>query len=315
MKKNVAITGVSGYVGTGLLARLDGDSGVGQIIGIDTREPWYQSPKLVFYRRDVRRPFDDIFAAHKVAAAVHLAFVLRPTRRPALAREIDIQGTRNLVAACRQAGVRHVVQLSSYTVYGVQRDSPAPLTEAALRCPMAGLQYARDKIEAERVLEDFGAAHRDVTVTVLRSAPIMGPGAVGSAATILFELPVMLGVTGGDPPMQFVHEDDLVSLIALLLARRQGGVYNVAGNGAIKYSQVARLVGKRLLNLPAWLLEPAIRLSWALHVQSVSPVGVSYIKYPPVVSTARLAEELGFRFRYSSRQALAAFVRASRSGR
>lgn len=313
--KNIAITGISGYVGTRLLARLDGDDGVAKIIGIDTREPGYASPKLTFYRQDVREPFGDILAAHQVEAAVHLAFVLRPTRRTAWARQVDIRGTQNLVAACRQTGVRHIVHLSSYTVYGAHRDNPVPLTEAALRRPVPGLQYAQDKIEAECILEDYGAASRDVTITVLRSCPVMGPGAIGSATTILFQPPVMLGVTGYDPPMQFVHEDDLINLIARLLARRQGGVYNVAGNGALKYSQVARLLGKRLLKLPAWLLEPAIRLSWALHLQSASPAGASYIKYPPVVSTARLAEELGFKFRYSSREALAAFARAVNSGR
>jgi UDP-glucose 4-epimerase len=259
--KHVAVTGISGYVGTKLLARLDRSQGVRRIIGIDTREPRYASPKLSFYRRDV--------------------------------------------------GVRHLLHLSSYTVYGAYRRNAVPLTEEALLRPIPGLPYSRDKIEAERILGDLGASDDGVAVTILRSCPVIGPGAGASGATILFRPPVLLGVTGRDPPMQFVHEDDLINLMVRLLARRQGGIYNVAGNGTLRYSQVARLLGKRLLRLPGWLLEPAIRVSWAMHLQSASPVGVSFLKYPPVVSTARLARDLGFKFRYSSREALASFARAA----
>jgi len=285
--KNVAVTGISGYVGTRLLARLDRTKGVRKIIGIDTREPRYASPKLVFYRRDIRQPFGDLFTANDVDTAVHLAFVIRPTRRTNLARQIDIQGTENLVQACREAGVRH------------------------LRRPVPGLQYSQDKIEAERILGDFDASDTDVTVTILRCCPVIGPDAGGTGATILFQPAMMLGVTGRDPPMQFVHEDDLVNLMARLLARRKGGIFNVAGSGTLRYSEVARLLGKKLLKLPGWLMELSIRLSWAMHLQSASPVGVSFLKYPPVVSTARLAGEVGFKFRYSSREALASFVRAA----
>jgi len=309
--KNVAVTGISGYVGTRLLARLDRTKGVRKIIGIDTREPRYASPKLVFYRRDIRQPFGDLFTANDVDTAVHLAFVIRPTRRTNLARQIDIQGTENLVQACREAGVRHLLHLSSYTVYGAYRRNAVPLTEETLRRPVPGLQYSQDKIDAERILGDFDASDTDVTVTILRCCPVIGPDAGGTGATILFQPAMMLGVTGRDPPMQFVHEDDLVNLMARLLARRKGGIFNVAGSGTLRYSEVARLLGKKLLKLPGWLMELSIRLSWAMHLQSASPVGVSFLKYPPVVSTARLAGEVGFKFRYSSREALASFARAA----
>ena len=55
-------------------------------------------------------------------------------------------------------------------------------------------------------------------------------------------------------------------------------------------------------------------MSWALYLQSESPAsGLEFVKYPPVVSTDKLAEETGFRFQYSTEEALSSFVSAVRN--
>jgi UDP-glucose 4-epimerase len=308
--KNIAITGISGYVGTRLLAYLDRTNEVQKIIGIDAREPRYKSAKLTFYQRDIREPLGDLFGVNGVDTAVHLAFILRPTRQAALVRQIDVQGTMNLLDACRRAGVQHLLYLSSHTVYGARRDNPVPLTEEAPLRPLSDFQYSQDKVETEGILRGLAASGREITVTVLRSCPVIGPNARGSATTIMFQPPVMIGVAGYDPPLQFTHEDDLIDIMGVCLAQRKGGIYNVAGEGTLKYSEVAQMAGKRLLKLPEPLLKTAISLSWRMHLQSASPAsGLEFIKYPPVVSTEKLKTELGFRFRYSSREALASFVK------
>jgi UDP-glucose 4-epimerase len=130
----------------------------------------------------------------------------------------------------------------------------------------------------------------------------------------MFKPPVMIGVDRFDPPMQFVHEDDLIKVIETLLAQKRGGVFNVAGRGELRYSEVAGMVGKKLLRLPDGLLKFLIRMSWALHLQSESPVsGLEFVKYPPVVSTDKLTRETGFRFQYSTKEALSSFVSAVRN--
>jgi UDP-glucose 4-epimerase len=314
--KNIAVTGISGYIGSRLLAHLNGSEVAAKIVGIDIREPTIISSKLTFYPRDVREPFGDVLLENEVDTVVHLAFVLRPTRKTENARQTDVEGMANLVKVCQGTGVRHILYLSSHTIYGAHKDNPIPLTEDTPPRPLTSFQYSRDKGEAERILRDFGASQPNVTVTILRSCPVIGPNAVGSATTIMFQPSVIVGVAGCDPPMQFVHEDDLIELIGLFLAQPKGGIYNVAGDGVLKYSEVARQVGKRLIKLPRILLETAISLSWAMHFQSASPVsGVEFIKYPPVVSTAKLAREMGFRFQHSSREALSAFAGAYRKGK
>jgi UDP-glucose 4-epimerase len=307
--KNIAITGISGYIGSRLLAHLDRSDGPARIIGINTREPALKPTKLKFYAQDIREPLGDLFLENNVDTVVHLAFILRPTRKTENARQIDIRGMTNLVKACQQASIRHVIYLSSHTVYGAHKDNPVPLTEDATPRPATDFQYSRDKGETERILCDYSASEPNVTVTILRSCPVIGPNAIGSATTIMFQPFIMVSVAGYDPLMQFVHEDDLISIINLFIEQGKGGIYNVAGEGVLKYSEVARRLRKRLIKLPRILLEKVIALSWATHLQSASPAsGVEFIKCPPVVSTEKLKKELGFEFQYSSQEALAAFA-------
>ena len=88
----------------------------------------------------------------------------------------------------------------------------------------------------------------------------------------------------------------------------------MAGKGELRYSEVAGLVGKKLLRLPDRLLKFLIRMSWALHLQNESPVsGLEFVKYPPVVSTDKLIKEVGFRFQHSTKEALSSFVSAVRN--
>jgi UDP-glucose 4-epimerase len=259
----------------------------------------------------VLEPFGDLFAKNKVDTAIHLAFVLRPTRDRALTRQVDVGGTLNFVQACRQANVRHILYLSSHTVYGAHLDNPITLTEDSPPRPVPDFQYSLDKARTEQILRDFSKSNRNVTITILRSCPVIGPNAIGSVPTIMFKPPVMIGIDRFDPPMQFVHEDDLIEVIETLLTQRRGGVFNVAGRGELRYSEVAGMVGKKLVRLPDGLLKFLISVSWALHLQNESPPsGLEFVKYPPVVSIDKLTKEIGFRFRYSTEEALLAFVSA-----
>ena len=74
-----------------------------------------------------------------------------------------------------------------------------------------------------------------------------------------------------DPPMQFVHEDDLIELIATLLSQKRAGIFNVAADGELRYGEIARLSGRRMLALPERLLRPLMGFLWTLHLPNESP--------------------------------------------
>ncbi|MFC1974291.1 NAD-dependent epimerase/dehydratase family protein [Chloroflexota bacterium] len=310
--KRVAITGVSGYVGGVLLRWLEDQGDVERIIGIDIKPPQTTTSKLNLYSQDILQPLDDIFSANEVDTAIHLAFVLKPTHGKNQTHDIDVGGVSNFLKACHASGVKQIIYLSSHTIYGAYLDNPPLLTEDLPLRPMRGFQYSCDKAESELMLGEFAFSHPDVRVNILRSCPVIGPNAGNSIVTAMFTS-VMIRLAGYDPLIQFVHEDDLVELVALLLERKHGGVFNVAGWGETRYSEIAKLFHRRTVVLPGGLLRFLLGLLWKLRLQKESPpVGLEFIKHPSIMSTQKLKDELGFEFKHSSREALLSFITANR---
>jgi len=306
--KRVAITGISGYIGSRLLSQLEKMEAVEKIIGIDIKPPRGSSSKLTFYCQDILKPLDEILVENEVDSVVHLAFIVKPTHDKKTARQIDIDGTINFLEACRKARVEQILYLSSHTVYGAHSDNPLYLEEDSSLRPLQDFQYSWDKVQAEGIFSDFAASNKDICITILRSCPVIGPNAANAVVTSMFK-PVMIRIAGYDPPMQLIHEDDLVNAILTVLSQKKAGIFNVAGDGEIQYSDVAKLYGKRIIAIPEIVLRLLLGFSWILRLQNESPTsGLEFIKYPPIVSTEKIKRELGFQFGYSSREALLAFL-------
>ena len=116
---------------------------------------------------------------------------------------------------------------------------------------------------------------------------------------------------GLEPDLQFVHEADVATLFSLLIEKKIPGAFNVSGDGVIKISEIAAMIGKRTQKIPKKLYALLIRLLWRLHVKSVeAPAGsIDYTAYPWVLDTTRAKNELGWQPRYDSRQTLQIMLR------
>ena len=330
----VAVTGASGYIGGRLIERLHGDS-AGYVLATDVRPPeagqpvgaslvgaqsppeagqpagaslaGAQSPHearicVEFVRHDIAEPLGDMFRRRRIDAVVHLAYVLNPGRRVGLARRVNVGGTANVIRACEDAGVSRVVYLSSASVYGARADNPDWLTEDDPPRPLRRFAYSEQKLEAERLLTEF-AARTGTKVSIIRACPVMGPNADNFIANA-FRKPVLPVLGDADPPMQFIHEDDLVETLIRCLRSKPSGIYNAAGDGAIRWGEMAALAGRRTLRLPASAWRALAAAGWALGIQNDSPaVGLDFIRYRWMVSADKLKRELGVEMRYTSREA------------
>ena len=128
--RNVAITGVSGYLGNLLAKRIAQEAEVERIIGMDIKEPAFQSPKFTFIKHDVRRPFADIFINNKIDTAIHFAFIVAPIHDERKAHEINMKGSQNFMDASAQAKVEQVFYMGSYsdTAHGLIIPKYSPRT-------------------------------------------------------------------------------------------------------------------------------------------------------------------------------------------
>jgi len=307
----VAITGGAGYLGSHLVRALLGLPEVEAVLALDLRPPPLSHPRLDFRALDVTQPFDDLLREFRPTAVVPLAFFLRPVRDRALARRVDLDGLDNTLSACASAGVRQVLYLSSTTVYGAHPDNPIPLPEDAPLRPNRGFLYAEHKVEAEARLRRYAEAHPSACITVLRAPPVLAPGTRNFITSALFR-PVMVGIRGADPPLQFLHLEDLLTACLRLLREPVPGTFNVASEGTVRWSEMAHLARRPLLRLPYPLLAGLVQATWSLRLQSDAPaVGLAFIRWPWVADTSRLREAVGLRPAFTSRQAVEAVLRSS----
>ena len=311
--RRVAITGAAGYVASVLIQRLDREDTIERVLAVDIRPPSRpHSSKVVFHQQDVTAPMAGALSEHGIEAVVHLAFVLAPGRDRQAIRRVNVGGAANVLEACAQARVGRILYLSSTTVYGAHPDNPPMLTEASPVRPVKGFQYGEDKAMAEAALAEFTQAHPDVTATVLRACPVMGPSA-DNFISRAFSRPFLLGVRGYDPPMQLLHEDDLAEAMLRCLLDGDSGVYNLAGDGAVPWSELAVVSGRKLIMLPAPLAYGLTGATWSLRLQSDSPAcGLDFVRYRWTAGTEKIERELGVRPRHSSGDAWEAFVRRRR---
>ena len=305
----VLVTGASGYIGRKLIQRLEGNPKVEEIIALDLQliPPSF---RCAYYQRDITLPIDDILREHSVNAVVHLAFQIRPSHNRQATWRTNVRGTEAVLKSCAQEGVKRFLYLSSTTVYGAYANNPDILTEESPIRPVHGFQYSEDKAEVEALLGRFSEEPTDNTVNVLRGCVVMGPSASNFVSQALSRS-FLVALKGYDPPMQFLHENDLTDALITCLQSDSSGTYNVAGEGTVNWRDLTQMSGQRLITLPAPVIYGVTEATWRLRLQGESSAaGLNFIRYPWVASTEKMQRELGFKPRYTSREALAEFIEA-----
>jgi nucleoside-diphosphate-sugar epimerase len=305
----VAVTGVAGYLGRRLLSMLDEDRDVERVIGLDVSEPAGGSTKLEFHQMDVR----DARLAKILSGAdtvVHLAFVVDAMRDVERMRETNVDGTRNVLEAIGATGVRKLIYTSSATVYGAHPDNDFPLRETSPLRATSDFSYAWHKLETERLIEAFREDHPEVLVTVLRPAIAFGAN-VQNFISRLLEAPRITTVKGYEPPMQFVHEDDLAAALRFAVVEELPGAYNVAPDGWLTAEEFLDLSGKKRVELPEAVAFSLAERLWKLGVSEAPPGELEYFMHPWVVDNAKL-KAAGWTPAHTNEDALAATLEAHR---
>jgi UDP-glucose 4-epimerase len=225
--------------------------------------------------------------------------------------EINVIGTMNLFAAASAPGstVRNVVVKSSTLVYGSSGQDPTWFSEETPRTSAARTPVERSLLAVEGYVRDFAEDNPHVNVTLLRFSNVLGQDIVTSASKAL-ELPLVPSLFGFDPRLQFVHEDDVVRSMMFVLDNEVPGIYNVAGDGLLPWSEVAKICGKRTAPLPPFGMSIAIAPLRRIGVE-LPPEMLALLKYGRGVDNRRF-KRAGFKYRYTSAGTVKSFVEASR---
>ena len=330
----IAITGASGNAGTALLRNLQGQlarkPGSLQLVGISRRLPDTSQEPYVgvqWHTLDVgleqdRPKLENALLG--VDAVVHLAWQIQPNHNLDLLHRTNVTGTKNLLEAAARAGVKQVVCASSVGAYSKagkdpRRDETWPATG------MAGSHYSRHKAEQEELLDEFAAAHPDISVARLRPGLIF-QGRAGSEIGRYFLGHVFPRLVPRKPwlPLlpapdnlvfQAVHADDVAEAYWRAVDQRASGAFNIAAEPVLNPQELARILGaKRILPVPMRLLHAVVDLTWRARIQPTDSGWVEMAAGAPIMDTSRARRILGWEPKVSSIDAVKELLQGMGTG-
>jgi UDP-glucose 4-epimerase len=264
---------------------------------------------VAFDELDVRSArLAEVLAEHRIDTVVHLAGIVTPptgmTRNTQYA--IDVDGTHNVLEACVEVGVQQLVIASSAAAYGFHVDTPPVVDEST---PLRGndsLPYARHKRLVEELLARYRVSHPELVQLVFRPGLVLGER-TDNLATAVFERPVLLNVSGSDARFVFVWDEDVAACVVKGIHERRGGIFNLAGDGALTMREIARITGARCIGVSAPLLKGALAIFRRLGLTRAGPEQVTFLRYRPVLSNAALKRDFGFTPTKTSREVFEAY--------
>ncbi len=306
----LAITGAAGYLGQALLRRLETEPSVEHVLALDVVPLPRTFERLHFVRMDVRDPaLTKVLEEHECAVLVHLAFVVQAIHNIPHMYDVNVRGSYNVFQAAARAGVHHVVNLSSYTVYGAWPDNPPTITEEHFPRPVPGHHYAWHKLLVEKLGNEVAAEHDSLTITHLRAAIAVGPTCTNNLGRSLRAAPLLPVFRGAPSALQLIHEEDLVEAIWRACTHRTPGVFNVGGADSLPWAEIIRRAGRRGLVLPSRLWEGLIGTMWHLRLPGSSTTAeLALLRYPLVVDWSRAQRAWGWAPRYTTGEAVAALL-------
>ena len=310
----ILVTGLGTFWGSHLAQQLEALPEVEMIVGLDTQEPRLPLERTEFVKADSNYSIlDRIVRATQVDTILHTHLIVDSTELPGRAlHEINVIGTMNLLAAAGTAGspVRKVIVKSSTLTYGANFKDPYFFRESMARTRPPRTRVERSLLEAASFVRDFAIDNPHVTVTKLRFSNVLGDDVTTPFSKAL-RLPAAPEILGFDPRLQFTHESDVTGALVFATRNDVPGIFNVAGDGSVPWSEVCAIVGRRRVPLPPvftqWAAEP-LRIA---RILDLPPEVLSLLRYGRAVDNSPF-KRTGFRYGYSTAGTIDAFARSLR---
>lgn len=309
----MVVTGVASHWGSELALALEGEPWVSGLIGVDTDPPRVELRRTELLEADIRDPeIARLLPPLEPDLLIHCGIVWypEPGKPGSTLHDFNVIGTLQLLAACeRMPGLQAVVARGSAAIYGSHAAAPSFFTEEmAGRYPLK-TRFQRDIDELERYFEDFSRRRPEVTCTMLRFQPEIGPSLDQPLARYL-SLPVVPTQLGFDPRLQLLHADDATGALVAAARNPVPGPVNVAPDGAISLSRVLRLAGRPAMPVPHLAAPVLAQLGRRLGASDLSNDGLRLLRYGRGCDNARLKREVGYEPRYDAEAAVRDFAAA-----
>ncbi len=308
----ILITGATGYIGSLLTVKL---ADTGEDIRILCRSipalPEFQRQNIRFIKGDITDPASLEKAMDGVQQVYHMAAYARLwAKDPAIFRQINVDGTRNVMEAAANAGVEKIVYTSTAGVIGPSNGQP--MRESDARITGFFNEYEETKTAAEKIALDF--ARGKMQVSIVNPARVYGPGLdTGSnPVTKIVELYMkkkwyVIPGSGNDVG-SYCYVDDVVD--GHISAMKYGangqryifGGVNATFNEFIAYIRKYSHVDKKLYHLPFSLMSGVsyLQLGWSKisgRAPMITPNWVRRYDYDWALDSSKAVNDIGYKIR------------------
>ena len=300
----VLITGSSGSLG-GMIASNLIAKGI-PVIGIDIKEFAENKPGeyFRFYNCCItdKKGLEAIFTKEEPTHVIHLACTFNKVRDRQKELYIDIGGSTNILnISDKTTSVKQLIYSSSTAAYGAHNDNPEWINETNPLRP-GKYRYGVNKKLIETVYSET-SVRKDLHLVFCRICTVIGPtfNKPASIVSIMLKLP-WLPKFVMDNKVQFLHAEDFVSLINLIISDGQiSGIYNVAPDS---YAVAKDLVpDKKFIGIPVSVMTIGLSILWHLKILNLEPAAINASVYPILLDPAKIVSRFNYKFKFSSSEA------------
>jgi UDP-glucose 4-epimerase len=275
---SILITGIAGGLArrTSALLLRRGHT----VTGVDYREA-QPLPGVTIHRASYdKTAIEGVFRHQPFDAVLHLGRVGNLIEELDKRFDLNVVGSQKIMNLCLSYGVKSLVVVSTFHIYGAHARNPTPISEEdPIRAGHEFPQIA-DAIQLDNMASTWVYQHPEVRTVVLRSTNVVGP-TINNTMSRVLRLPRIPYLAGYNPMTQLIHEDDLALAIVAASTGKARGVYNVAGGSTIPWRTALDLAGATTFPLPSSLVKAYLRAFSAFPEYLVN-----FFKYPCVISDA-----------------------------
>ena len=236
--KIILVTGAAGFIGSNLVKRIYQETQTATVIGIDNMNAYYdvalkdfrlkeleQYPTFTFIKGNIadKELITDLFEKYKPSVVVNLAAqagVRYSITNPDAYVESNLIGFFNILEACRNYPVEHLVYASSSSVYGSNKKVPYS-TDDKVDNPVS--LYAATKKSNELMAHAYSKLY-NIPSTGLRFFTVYGPAGSPDMAYFGFTNKLVNGETikifnYGNCKRDFTYVDDIVEGVVRVMKK------------------------------------------------------------------------------------------------
>jgi nucleoside-diphosphate-sugar epimerase len=285
----VLVTGASGFVGHAVCAELGARA---HEVSALVRRPGSEPPATTAVAGDLSdgdalaRRLDGVQAD----CVIHLAAEIATQRDPRKIDEVNVEGTRRLLSACRAAGVTRFVFVSTV----VTGDAGGAVLDETSILPVH-TAYGRSKQRGEQLVAESG-----LDGVIIRPSHVYGPGGWYAEEIVKrLKQPGRLAVVGpGQNWWDVVRVEDVATACVHAAERAPGGsIYHVVDDEPIRCYDFVALTAQALgvgkpRRVPVWLAQRVTGQDPVAAVVRSARSSNGHIKrelgWKPIYATARV---------------------------